>query len=77
MIGDLTGPEYPPGSGQKPPDGACDMRDVAMVAKYFGETVPPAVANCDLTGSAFGVPDGEINMRDIGLIARHFGETDP
>ena len=77
MIGDLTGPESPPGSGQKPPDGACDMRDVALIARYFGETVPPAMANCDLTGLTFGIPDGEINMRDIGLIARHFGETDP
>jgi hypothetical protein len=69
MIGDITGPDgYP--------DGKCDMRDVGLVARHFGETVPPAPPDCDITGPT-GVPDGVVDMRDIGLVARHFGETDP
>ena len=67
-IGDLTGP-----NGE--PDGKVDMRDVGLVAKNFGRTVPPAPACCDITGSTVGVPDGKIDMRDIGLVALHFGDT--
>jgi hypothetical protein len=70
MIGDITGPDGWP-------DGKCDMRDVGLVARYFGQDVPPAPANCDVTGPTTGTPDGKIDMRDIGLVARHFGETDP
>ena len=77
MLGDITGPEDPPGSGQKPPDGKCDMRDVSLVARYFGQTVPPAPANCDITGVTRCVPDGKVDMRDVSLVARHFGEIDP
>lgn len=66
-IADITGP-----AGQ--PDGKCDMRDIGLVARNFGRTVPPAPARCDVTGTAAGVPDGIIDMRDIGLIAEHFGE---
>jgi hypothetical protein len=77
MLGDITGPEDPPGSGLKPPDGKCDMRDVGLVARYFGQFVPPGPANCDITGPTKCVPDGKIDMRDVGLVARHFGETDP
>jgi len=77
MLGDITGPEDPPGSGEKPPDGECDMRDVGLVARYFGQDVPPAPAICDLTGPTSGVPDGTVDMRDVGLVARQFGQTDP
>ena len=44
-IGGIAGP-----SGQ--PDGKCDVRDIGLVSSDFGETVSPAPANCDLTGSA-------------------------
>jgi parallel beta-helix repeat protein len=70
MVGDITGP-----SGWA--DGKCDMRDVGLVARFFGQDAPPAPANCDLTGPTTGTPDGKIDMRDVGLVARHFGETDP
>ena len=70
MIGDITGQDGWP-------DGECDMRDVGLVARHFGQNSPPASANCDLTGPTTGVPDGTIDMRDVGLVARHFGETDP
>jgi uncharacterized repeat protein (TIGR01451 family) len=67
LVGDITGPDGFP-------DGECDIRDVSLVARNFGLTVPPAPANCDLTGPTAGVPDGEIDIRDISLVARHFGE---
>ncbi len=70
MVGDITGSDGWP-------DGKCDMRDIGLVARYFGQTAPPAPANCDFTGPTTGVPDGKVDMRDIGLVARHFGETDP
>ncbi len=70
MIGDITGEDGWP-------DGKCDMRDVGLVARNFAKNVPPAPANCDVTGPSTGVPDGKVDMRDIGLVARHFGETDP
>ena len=70
LIGDITGPDGWP-------DGKVDMRDIGLVAKNFGETVPPANPNCDLTGPTPGVPDGKIDMRDIGLVAKHFGEHYP
>lgn len=69
-VGDITGP-----TGW--PDGKVDMRDVGLVAKHFGENVPPAPPNCDLTGPTLGVPDGKIDMRDVGTVAKHFGEQDP
>ena len=68
--GDITGPD-----GYW--DRKCDMRDIGLVAYYFGLTVPPANPNCDLTGPTTGVPDGKIDMRDIGLVAKHFGEHYP
>ncbi|NIO36216.1 hypothetical protein GTO27_00770 [Candidatus Bathyarchaeota archaeon] len=69
ILGDITGSEGWP-------DGKCDMRDVGLVARHFGQTVPPAPPECDLTGPAKGVPDGKVEMRDIGTVARHFGEAE-
>ena len=70
MVGDITGPDGWP-------DGKCDMRDIGVVARNFGQAVPPANSNCDLTGPTVGVPDGKIDMHDIGLVARNFGKTRP
>jgi hypothetical protein len=64
MTGDITGP-----IGYS--DGVCDMRDVGLVARYFGEDRDDAPANCNI------IYDLVIDMRDIGTVARHFGETDP
>ena len=63
---DITGPDGFP-------DGECDMRDIGLVARNFGRTVPPAPSNCDITGQIIGVPDGTIDMRDVKLVSRHFG----
>jgi len=71
MIGDISGPTL------GVPDGKVDIRDIALVAKYFGQTVPPAPANCDITGPIIGVPDGKIDIRDIATVAKRFGQKDP
>lgn len=70
IVGDITGP-----GGW--PDGKVDMRDVGFVARHFGQNVPPAPPNCDLTGPTPGVPDGKIDMRDEGTVAKNFGKTAP
>jgi hypothetical protein len=62
--GDISGP-------QGVYDGKVDMRDVGLVARHFGEKVPPADPNWDI------YEDGKIDMRDIGIVARHFGEQSP
>jgi hypothetical protein len=67
VTSDITGPDGFP-------DGKCNMRDIGLVAKNFGRTVPPAPSNCDITGPIIGLPDGTIDMRDVRLVARHFGE---
>jgi hypothetical protein len=72
LVGDITG-----GTSNLldfVPDGKVDMKDVGIVARYFGQAVPPAPSNCDITGPTAGVPDGTIDMRDVGTVARHFGE---
>lgn len=58
------------------PDGKVDMKDIAVVAKFFGQDVPPAPPNSDVTGPT-GVPEGKIDMRDIGTVAKQFGKHDP
>ncbi len=70
MVGDLSGPDGWP-------DGKCDIRDIALVALYFGQDAPPAPANCDLTGPTKGLPDGKVDIRDIATVAIRFGEIDP
>lgn len=45
---------------------------IGLVARYFGQNVPPAPEYCDIAPTP---PDGKIDMKDIGLAARHFGEV--
>jgi len=75
MVGDITGGTL--NLMDFIPDGKVDMKDIGVIAKYFGQTVPPAPSNCDLTGPTTGLPDDKIDMRDIGTVARNFGKTDP
>jgi hypothetical protein len=49
-------------------------RYVAVVAKFFRQNVPPAPANCTVSGPTRGVPDGKINISDVALVAKHYGE---
>ncbi|KXH69704.1 MAG: hypothetical protein AM326_05015 [Candidatus Thorarchaeota archaeon SMTZ-45] len=66
MVGDLTGPDGWP-------DGKCDIRDVAVVAKLFGVNYPDPdyEPNYDI------IYDLKIDIKDIATVAKHFGEIDP
>jgi parallel beta-helix repeat protein len=67
MVGDLTG------AGYFVPDGKCDIKDIAAVARCFGSTPgsPTWNANCDVNN------DGKVDIKDIAIVAKHFGQVDP
>jgi hypothetical protein len=48
-------------------DGKIDGVDIARVAKYFGQNIPPAPDSCDVN------LDGTIDGRDLAITCRHFG----
>lgn len=52
-------------------DGKIDIRDLAAIAKAFGQTVPPANPDLDVN------QDWKIDIRDIAIVAKHFGEHSP
>jgi hypothetical protein len=72
IVGDLTGGT--PNPYDFVPDGKVLIVDVAVVAKFFGQKVPQAPANCDVSGPTLGVPDGKILIDDVALVAKHFGQ---
>jgi hypothetical protein len=65
MVGDITGP-----NGW--PEGKCNVRDVALVARLYGARYPDANydPNCDI------VYDGKIDVRDVSLVAMNYGKID-
>ncbi|UCB60881.1 MAG: right-handed parallel beta-helix repeat-containing protein [Candidatus Bathyarchaeota archaeon] len=73
LQGDITGGS--PNLYDFIPDGQVDIKDVALIAKYFGTDVPAAPPKCDITGPTPNVPDGKIDIRDIALAAIHFGSS--
>ncbi len=66
MVGDITGPDGWP-------DGVCDIRDVAGVAKLFGVDYPDPRFNANYDINS----DLKIDIKDIAVVASHFGEIDP
>jgi parallel beta-helix repeat protein len=52
-------------------DGKVDIRDLAAIAKAFGQTVPPASPDLDVN------QDWKIDVRDLAIVAKHFGEHSP
>jgi len=50
-------------------DGKVDIKDISMVAKWFGSLVPPAPKECDINS------DSKVDIRDISAVARNFGEV--
>jgi hypothetical protein len=66
IVGDITGP-----SGW--PDGKCDMRDVAAVARLFGVNSPDPRYNPNYDIN----DDWKINIKDFSRVARRFGEHYP
>ncbi len=59
------------------PDGKCDIRDLAIVAKFFGSVAGDGRYDrrADITGPIYLESDGKIDIRDMALVAIHFGET--
>jgi parallel beta-helix repeat protein len=74
-IGDLTGGT--PNPYDFVPDGKVQIVDVSIVAKFFGQKVPPAPANVDVTGPTLTVPDGKIQIDDVATVSKHFGQHYP
>ncbi|HXX88007.1 MAG TPA: NosD domain-containing protein [Candidatus Acidoferrum sp.] len=52
-------------------DGKVDIKDISLVAKAFGQTVPPASPDLDVN------QDWKIDIRDVAIVAKHFGEHTP
>jgi hypothetical protein len=78
--GDLTGGT--PNAFDFVPDGYVHIDDVSVVAKCFGQKVPPSPANCDVSWSRdlvsiIGLPDGKIDILDVATVARNFGHFYP
>jgi rhodanese-related sulfurtransferase len=71
-VGDLTGKTS--NTLDFVPDGRVQIDDVAVVSKFFGQKVPPAPTNCDVSGSTIGVPDGKILIDDVALVSKLFGQ---
>lgn len=78
LVGDITGPEDPPDSGEYPPDGTVDIYDLAFVAEAYGkEEGDPyweEYSIADITGPE-KPPDGFINIYDLAIVAKNYGET--
>jgi parallel beta-helix repeat protein len=74
-VGDLTGGT--PNPFDFVPDGKVQIVDVSIVAKFFGQKVPPAPANVDVTGPTITVPDGKVQIDDVATVAKHFGQHYP
>jgi len=73
LLGDITGET--PNPYEFISDGKVDIKDIAIIAKYFGQNVPPAPPECDISGPTLGMPDGKIDIRDVALAAINFGKT--
>jgi len=64
MVGDVTGRDGWP-------DGRVDIRDLAVVAKFFGAVYPDTRYNPNYDVNY----DGKIDLRDIAITAKNFGKT--
>ncbi len=81
ILADITGPD------PNVPDGKVDIRDIATIAKHFGDFPPDdhspgtpdyvACYNADISGPTVSLPDGKIDIRDLGLAAKNYGKIDP
>ena len=71
-VGDLTGGTT--NALDFVPDGKVLIEDIAVVAKCFAQKVPPAPANCDVTGPTLTVPDGKIQIDDVATVSKQYGQ---
>jgi len=81
LMGDITGPEDPPGGGEYPPDGRVDGWDMTAFGKAYGST--PGASNwnedADITGpedppgSGQYPPDGVVDGWDVTAASKNYG----
>ncbi|TET18875.1 hypothetical protein E3J74_08840 [Candidatus Bathyarchaeota archaeon] len=85
IMGDITGPENPPASGEYPPDGRVDGWDMTALSKAYGSTSGSSNWNedADMTGpenppaSGQYPPDGVVDGWDMTLASKNYGKIDP
>lgn len=85
LVGDITGPEDPPGSGEYPPDGTVDTCDLAFVCNAYGDKEGDPDWNeskiADITGrenppaSRRFPPDGVIDIYDLAIVSKNYGTS--
>jgi hypothetical protein len=57
-------------------DDEIDLDDQLLIMKWYGQTVPPAPPEADITGPAGSPPDGYVDIDDLATAGKHFGETE-
>lgn len=85
LVGDITGPENPPSSGEYPPDGTVDTYDLTFVCNTYGDKEGDPNWNeskiADITGpenppaSRQFPPDGIIDIYDLAIVSRNYGTS--
>lgn len=85
LVGDISGPENPPGSGEYPPDGTVDTYDLAFVGEAYGRgegdpnwdeyLVADITGPEDPPGSRRFPPDGVIDVYDLAIVCKNYGAT--
>jgi len=85
LVGDITGPENPPSSGEYPPDGTVDTYDLTFVCNTYGDKEGDPNWNeskiADITGSENPPasrqfpPDGIIDIYDLAIVSRNYGTS--
>jgi hypothetical protein len=85
LVGDLTGPENPPGSGSYPPDGGIDVNDLVFMRKAYGtKQGDPGWTQysiSDITGpenppnSVSYPPDNVVSVYDLFALGKNYGRS--
>lgn len=85
ILGDITGPEDPPGSEEYPPDGTVDIYDLTFIMNAYGKTQWDLDWDeyriADLTGpenppgSGLYPPDGAVDINDLTIVGKNYGKA--
>ncbi|HKZ93460.1 MAG TPA: ABC transporter substrate-binding protein [Candidatus Bathyarchaeia archaeon] len=63
-------------SGDTVDNDEVDITDLDLIATWFGQNVPPAPVNADITRAAGGPPDTLVDIDDLATTGKYFGETE-
>lgn len=63
-------------AGDAMDDDVIDIADLALVATWYNNLVPPAPTAADITGPASSLPDGVVDIDDLATVGRFYGETE-